>query len=231
MDERYSYRPQFSFTGPMTPMVKKIIITSVAVYILQVISQLQGIEFISYFGLIPYQVTHNYFVYQLASYIFLHGGLMHLIINMFVLSMFGGEIEYALGSRRFLFYYLLCGVGSGIVTSVFLHDSIIPVVGASGAIYGLLLAYGLFFPNRMVLFMFIFPIKVKYMVVIFAFIEFMSTINYSQDGISHVTHLGGMIIGLIYLLWFRGNLNREGIKRQFRRFKQDSDHDEHMTLH
>jgi len=215
----------------MTPMVKKIIIASIAVYVLQVILQLQRIEFVSYLGLIPYQVMHNYFVYQLASYMFLHGGLMHLIINMFVLSMFGGEIEYALGSKRFLFYYLLCGVGSGVVTSIFLSDSLIPVVGASGAIYGLLLAYGLFFPNRMVLFMFLFPIKVKYMVVIFAFIEFMSTINYSQDGISHVTHLGGMIIGLMYLLWFRGNLNIRGMKKQLRKFTQDEDHDEHMTLH
>ncbi len=212
----------------MTPMVKKIIIVSVVVYVLQVLLQLQGIPLIVYLGLIPLDVTHNFFVYQLISYMFLHGGPMHVLLNMFVISMFGGEIEYTMGSRKFLFYYLLCGIGSGIFTCIFSHNSLIPVVGASGAIYGLLLAYGLFFPNRMVLMMFIFPMKVKFMVVIFAFIEFMSTISYAQDGISHITHLGGMLVGLIYLLWFGGNLNIRGMKKEWRRLTVQDDHDERI---
>lgn len=150
-------------------------------------------------GLVPHRVWQDGMVWQPITYMFLHGGFWHVAINMFVLWMFGTEIEYRWGRSDFLKYYFITGVGSGIVTMVFSLNSTVPVVGASGAIYGILLAYGLMFPERYVYIYFLFPIKVKYFVAIIGGIAFFSSLGTGGSNISHMTHLSGMIIGWLYI--------------------------------
>ncbi|MFH1728151.1 MAG: rhomboid family intramembrane serine protease [Pseudomonadota bacterium] len=210
MHNQRQFRPQISFGGPLQKGVKKIIIITIVTYIIQTIAGSINLPFIGLFSLVPDFVKSQYFVWQLLTYNFLHGGVFHILINMLVLYMFGNEIETVFGQKRFIIYYLLCGIGAGIITVIFSSNSLIPVVGASGAIYGLLMAYALLFPNRQVLFMMIFPIKVKWMVTIFIAVEFFGTIEYSRDGISHVSHLGGLLIGFLYFLFV---IKRDVIKR------------------
>tara|TARA_B100000902_G_C27037069_1_gene777416 strand:- start:232 stop:852 length:621 start_codon:yes stop_codon:yes gene_type:complete len=129
---------------------------------------------------------------------FFHGGVWHVLINMFVLWMFGSELERLWGKPKFLRFYFITGVGSGLVTMLFDIQSITPIVGASGAVYGVLLAYGLTYPNRTVYLYGIIPIKSIWFVLGIGFIAFMSSFdNLSQ--ISHMTHLSGMIIGYLML--------------------------------
>lgn len=143
-------------------------------------------------------------LWQPFTYLFFHGGIWHVLINMFVLWMFGSELEKYWGKREFLRFFFVTGVGSGLVTVLFSLSSSTPVVGASGAIYGVLLAYGLMFPNRLVYLYFLIPIKVKYLVILIGTIAFFSSLNPGYSNISHLTHLSGMIIGFVY---FRSNLN------------------------
>jgi membrane associated rhomboid family serine protease len=206
MSRYNSYRPQISFGGPMTQGVRLLLIITVSAYFLQTLCGLLGVPIGEYFALVPRSVSEKFFLWQLLTYNFLHGGTFHILINMMVLYMFGGEIETFFGKQRFLTYYLICGIGAGMVTVLFSSNSTIQVVGASGAIYGLLMAYGIIYPNRQVLFMFIFPVKVKWMVLIFIGIEFFGTMEYSSDGISHITHLGGLLFGFAYFfLFIKGN--------------------------
>ncbi len=116
---------------------------------------------------------------------------------MFALWMFGVELERTWGTREFVKFYFLTGIAAGISTALFNWGSIVPTIGASGAIYGILAAYALFFPDRYVYLYFLFPIKMKYLALILGGLEFLSA--YSQDGIAHVAHLGGMVVGFFYL--------------------------------
>ncbi|MBC8204828.1 MAG: rhomboid family intramembrane serine protease, partial [FCB group bacterium] len=109
------------------------------------------------------------------------------------------QLESFWGTKEFLKYYFLTGIGAGLTQAVVNSSSIIPVIGASGSIYGLLLAYGLTFPNSVIYLYFLLPIKAKYFVIIFGVIEFLATINPRGDAVAHLAHLGGMVIGLIYL--------------------------------
>jgi membrane associated rhomboid family serine protease len=139
---------------------------------------------------------------------FLHGGFWHVALNMFVLWMFGSELEREWGSSAFLRYYFITGVGAGLVTMLFSLSSTIPVIGASGAIYGVLLAYGLAYPNRSVYLYFIFPVKVKYFVGFLGIMAFLASFQQGLSTISHLTHLSGMVIGGIYLKsGWRGRLH------------------------
>ncbi|MFB3825403.1 MAG: rhomboid family intramembrane serine protease [Bryobacteraceae bacterium] len=151
--------------------------------------------------LTPYSVVFHLQVYQLATYLFLHGGIWHLLVNMFTLWMFGLTLEQDWGTRRFLKYYFLCGIGAGIC-DVAVNAAIgnwgTSTIGASGAIYGLLLAFGVMYPNQVVLFSFLFPIKAKYFVMIYGAIALLSSLNVNS-GVSDIAHLGGMLFGLIYL--------------------------------
>jgi len=154
-------------------------------------------------------------VWQPFTYLFFHapvvlGGIWHVLINMFVLWMFGSELEQYWGKERFLKYYFITGVGSGIVTVLFNLNSKIPVVGASGAIYGILLAYALMFPNRYIYLYFLLPIRVKYFVFFIGAIAFFSSLNPGYSNISHLTHLSGMAVGYVYL---RSNLRWELVRR------------------
>jgi len=130
---------------------------------------------------------------------FMHGSFWHLAINMLVLWMFGGELESIWGKQDFLKYYFVTGVGSGLIWLLFnIGGSNFVLIGASGAVYGILMAYGLMFPNRTVYIYFLFPIKVKWFVLFIGAMAFFSSMGTSSN-ISHLTHLSGMLIGYLYL--------------------------------
>jgi membrane associated rhomboid family serine protease len=215
---------RFSFGYGLTPVIKNLIIAMVAVFLIQKIGEMGGLDFyfeyfIYYFALVPILVWKKYFLWQLGTYIFLHGGVFHLLFNLLALWMFGGELENYLGSKKFLRYFLFCGIGAGICTVLFtpaLYQRI-SVIGASGAIYGLLLAYGWLFPNRLIYVYFLFPIPAKYFVIIFGLIEFFSSIQGPGAGVSHLTHLGGLLFGIIYMGYpvIRQRIRREYYKKKW----------------
>lgn len=185
-----------------------------AIFLLQMVVS-SHISF--YLGLVPILVWKKYFLWQLGTYIFLHGGITHLLFNLLALWMFGGELESYWGSRRFLRYFLLCGIGAGICTVIFTPYQFIPVIGASGAIYGILLAFGWLFPNRLIYIYFLFPIPAKYLVIIYGLIELFSSIEGTGGGIAHLTHLGGLLFGLLYMAYptVRQKIRQEYYRRKW----------------
>jgi len=162
-----------------------------------------GGGFYGIFGLIPYLFWHKFFVWQLVTYIFLHWGLFHLLFNLFALWIFGGEIERYMGSRRFIQYFFITAIGAGICTVILMYNQRVLVVGASGGIYGLLLAYAWFFPERLIYVWFMFPMKAKHFVLLFGAIEFWSSLGGTGSGIAHLAHLGGILFGLLYFNYYR----------------------------
>ena len=210
------YRYRFSFGYGLPPVVKNLMIVMGAVFLLQMVVG-GWMEF--YFGLIPILVWKEYFLWQLFTYIFLHGGFSHILFNLLALWWFGGELENYWGSKKFLFYFLFCGIGAGICTVLFTPGIYqrIPVIGASGAIYGILLAFAWLFPNRPILIYFLFPMPAKYMVIIFGLIEFFSSMGGSGGGVAHLTHLGGLLFGFFYMGYpmIRQKIRREYYKRKW----------------
>ncbi|MBI4460913.1 MAG: rhomboid family intramembrane serine protease [Acidobacteria bacterium] len=195
----------YGFAGwGMTPIVKKLILANVAVFFAFALAQAAGwAQPLRWFMLTPYAVTHQLALWQLVSYLFLHAGFWHILFNMLALWMFGCELERTWGPRKFLRYYFLTGIGAGLTVILLNPSGIIPTVGASGAVYGVLLAYGVLFPNRIIFvpifFFFFFPIPAKYLVMILGGIAFFSTLSAPGDFISHAAHLGGMVFGYLYL--------------------------------
>ena len=206
-------RYRFSFGYGLTPVIKKLIIIMAALFFLQgVVSSRINL----YLGLVPLLVWKKFFLWQLFTYIFLHGGISHILFNLLALWMFGGELESYWGSGKFLRYFFFCGIGAGICTVVFSPYQVIPVVGASGAIYGILLAFGWLFPNRLIYVYFLFPIPAKYFVIIFGLIELYASMQGTGGGIAHLTHLGGLIFGILYMAipTVRQKLRKELYKRK-----------------
>jgi len=211
---------RFSFGYGLPPVIKKLMIIMGAVFLLQ--------TFVSgritlYLGLVPILVWKKFFLWQLATYIFLHGGLSHILFNLLALWMFGGELENFWGSKRFLFYFFFCGIGAGICTVVFSPYQFIPVIGASGAIYGILLAFGWLFPNRPIYIYFLFPIPAKFLVIIYGLIELYASMEGTGGGIAHLTHLGGLFFGIIYMAYpvIRQKIRREHYKRKWSQKRSD----------
>ncbi len=218
------YRYRLSLGGGWTPVIKNLIIFMIIVFLLQKIIELSQTDFyrhilIYYFSLVPILVWEKYFLWQLVTYLFLHGGVFHLFFNLLGLWWFGGELENFFGSKRFLLYFLFCGIGAGICTLIFTPPPYqrIPVIGASGAIYGILLAYGWLFPNRLIYLYFLFPIPAKYFVILFGLIEFFSSFEGPGGGVSHLTHLGGLLFGLLYMAYptIRQRIRRYYYKRKW----------------
>lgn len=197
----YSFGP-----GPVTPTIKALIWANVALFAAAALLP----ELIGVLGLRPEDVVGRMRLWQPVTYLFLHSGLFHILFNMLALWMFGVELERMWGTRSFLKYYFVTGIGAGLVT-VLLAFLPLPgsigdtlrysvTVGASGAIYGLLLAYALRFPNRP-LFMFPIPIPIpaKYFVLILGGIALLSSVAANQGGVANVAHLGGLAVGYLYL--------------------------------
>ena len=208
------YRYRFSLGYDLTPVIKKLLTIMLAVFLLQM---LVSSQINIYLGLVPILVWKKFFLWQLVTYIFLHGGISHLLFNLIALWMFGGELENYWGSPKFLRYFFFCGVGAGICTVVFSPEQFVPVIGASGAIYGLLLAFGWLFPNRPIYIYFLLPIPAKYFVILFGLIEFFSSLGGTGGGVAHLTHLGGLLFGLSYMLYpvLRQKVRREYYKRKW----------------
>ena len=200
----FSYKPTL-----FTNAIKVIISVNFGIFVLQSLSQSEAL-FFPLFGLVPKLVWSDRMIWQPFTYLFLHGGIWHILINMFVLWMFGGELERLWGKHDFLKFYFITGIGSGLVTLLFDLQSMTPIVGASGAVYGVLLAYGLTYPNRTVYLYGIIPVKSIWFVLGIGLIAFMSSFN-NMSQISHMTHLSGMLIGYFMLkkpfrlsgLWFQ----------------------------
>ena len=187
-----SFSPQY-----FTKAIRILISINILLFLFRYIS-IERYDLAQIFGLSSNDVWPM--IWQPLTYMFIHGDFFHLFMNMFVLWMFGSEMESIWGSRGFLKYYFVTGIGAGMIWILLnISNSYSVLIGASGAIYGVLLAYGLMFPNRKVLIYFLFPIKVKYFVLLLGAIAFISSIGDTGSNISHLTHLSGMLIGYIYL--------------------------------
>ncbi len=225
----------FSWGRPRPTILRSLIIINLAIWGLVTLTGTERMLF-PVFGLVPRLVWSSLMVWQPFTYMFLHAGFWHVALNMFVLWMFGSELEREWGGAAFLRYYFITGVGAGLVTMFFSLNSTIPVIGASGAIYGVLLAYGLAYPNREVYLYFLCPVRVKYFVGFLAIMAFLASIQPGVSAISHLTHLSGMVIGWAYLKsgwrssWARlgqrvANLQQE---RRIRDESPESPEDEHL---
>lgn len=190
--------------GYISPVIKILLLVTTGIFFLQLlIPRLTG-----YLAFTPFIFLQSFplYVYQVVSYMFLHGGFFHLLFNMLALWMFGTEIEYSWGSRSFLRFYIIGGICGALLTlivylvtggSALLGASGGPVVGASGAIYALLVAYWLMFPDRMLYLYFFFPVPVKFAIPIMMLIGFFA--GGANGGTAHMAHLGGALFGLLYL--------------------------------
>jgi membrane associated rhomboid family serine protease len=194
----YSRQVSFSFGPPLTRMVKGLIVFTSATFILTFIpAQIFGWEFpFAWLGLRPFDVVHHFFIWQPVTYLFLHAGWFHVIFNLFALWMFGSDLERLWGPRQFLFYFFLTGIGAGMFDVALQPSSRSVTIGNSGAIFGVLLAYGLLFPERPIFLWLIIPIKAKWFVIIMGVIELLGS---PGSGVDHVAHVGGMLVGFLYL--------------------------------
>ena len=192
-------------SGGMLPVgVRWLLLSNIALFVIYFLAVRTGFgPFFQNFALMPAQVVNTFAVWQLFTYMFLHDpfGFSHILFNMLTLWMFGKDLEAAWGTRRFLKFYFLCGVGAGVCVVVMNYVFGTPytrTIGASGAIYGLLMAFGMMFPDTTILYSFLFPIKAKYFVMIIGAIAFLSSFG-ANNGVSNVAHLGGMLFGYLYL--------------------------------
>ena len=179
-----------------TEIVRFLILSNVTIFAVQYLFHLDALLAFN-FGLVP-QLFFAGKVWQLFTYMFLHAGFGHIFFNMLALWMFGSALERTWGSRQFIKYYLLTGLGGGLCYALFNMSSPIPTVGASGAIYGLLAAYAVLFPDSVIYVWFVIPLKAKWFALIFGGIEFFASFG-QGGGVAHLAHLGGMVIGYVYL--------------------------------
>jgi membrane associated rhomboid family serine protease len=204
----------------------KLIIINVVIYILQIMTienttsinlaigdgrifQYERSTVLFYGGLTPYLVITKGYVWQFVSYMFLHNssGMMHIFFNMYALLLFGMPIEQKWGSKKFLFYYFFTGIGAGLtifIINLIIRDQsmLIPTIGASGAVFGMLLAFGVLFPNVKLLLFFFIPIKAKHLVILYGGIELMLEVfSGKNSSISHIGHLGGLFFGLLFFAY------------------------------
>ena len=154
------------------------------------------------FGLVPEQAIFARWIWQPFTYLFLHGNFWHLLFNLFALWMFGMPVEAQWGERDFLKYYFLCGIGAAVAHMALAPHSTVPVIGASGSVYGLLVAFAMLYPDAVVYLYFLIPIKAAHMAILFGAIEFFSGATGATPGIARFAHLGGMITGYLYIRWW-----------------------------
>ena len=218
-------------------VTRNLLIINVLVYLLASVVELGG-KSLTDWGALHFFMASDFHVYQFITYQFLHGGFTHLFFNMFALWMFGCVIENVWGPKKFIFYYIFCGIGAGLCQEMvqyisFAADGLTSLdpaqvlnvngqrlmtvdqimnlsstIGASGAVYGILLAFGMTFPNeRIFIFPLPIPIKAKWFVAIYAIIEFVSAMSSVGDGVAHMAHIGGMLFGFLLILYWRKRPN------------------------
>lgn len=199
-------RPQMQFASPrMTPVVKILLIASAVMFVLQLSLQAgMGIQLSQILGFVPARLLSGW-LWQFVTYAFLHAGLFHMLFNLLVIWTVGAELEGLWGSRTFIAYGLVTTLGGAITYGVFSLLNFgtgpeIPMVGSSGLVYGLLLAYGILFGERQMYFFMLFPMPAKYFVMLLGAIELISSVFYSSDGVAHTAHLGGFVFGFLFLM-------------------------------
>jgi len=216
----YRYYGAPASYGAIPPVIKQLLIANGVVFFLQ--NMLPG-ALETWFALWPMgtpdyvrgafglEAVPSFYLWQLFSYGFLHGGFTHLLFNMFALWMFGANVERVWGSYRFAVYYTVCVVGAGLVQLLVVSEAatggaIYPTLGASGGVFGILLAFGMLFPNQVIMLIFPpIPMKAKYFVLIYGGIELYMGVSGSQAGVAHFAHLGGMAFGFLLIqYWTRG---------------------------
>ena len=221
------------YSFPPTPgIVKKLIYLNISIYILTIILNLAGFNLAYYFGLVPYLVLNDLYLWQLFTYLFLHGSFFHLLLNMLMLWMFGGELCRLWGERFFLKYYMITGIGAGLCVTlmsyIFPSNFYIPTVGASGAIFGLFLAYGIIFKDRYLYVFGLLPVKARKLVLIMGLIELVSLLSNRNSSISHLAHLGGLLVGWIYLRL--KDSHRKRLLNKYNKWKDDKQNSEHNAI-
>ncbi len=213
----------------MPSMTKNLLIVNFLAFVATWVLQTRGIDLASLFGL-HFFLASDFHIYQFFTYMFLHGGFAHIFFNMFALWMFGSVIERVWGPKKFLFYYIVCGIGAGIIQELVQYAdytiqgisayqyvnaggvqmttgayiNLWTTIGASGAVYGILLAFGMIFPNeRLFIIPFPFPIKAKWLIVGYIGIELFSAMSGPGDGVAHMAHLGGMLFGYLLIRYWQ----------------------------
>lgn len=221
----------------MPPVTKNLLIINVLAFLATFVFKRIGIDLNEILGL-HFFLSSNFHVYQLVTYMFMHGGFQHIFFNMFALWMFGMVVENVWGQKRFLFYYISCGIGAGLIQELAQYGSFYfqdlgayeyilvdglgrmsldqylgswTTVGASGAIYGVLLAFGLLFPNeRIFIFPLPIPIKAIWFVLGYAGIELFMGVSSPGDSVAHFAHLGGMLVGFIMIKYWQHHNGSNG---------------------
>ena len=215
--------------GNIPTMTKNLLVVNVLAFIATFVLERSGIDLTRLLGL-HFFLASEFHIYQFITYMFLHGGFTHILFNMFALWMFGSVIERVWGPKKFLFYYIVCGVGAGFIQELVQYvnysveglaayqyvsvsgvqmttDAYINMwttIGASGAVYGILLAFGMIFPNeRLFIIPFPFPIKAKWLIMGYIAIELFSAMSGPGDGIAHMAHLGGMLFGFLLIRYWQ----------------------------
>lgn len=233
---------QFSPTGfkVLPTVVKHLLIINILMYLATFTLNRFNIDLTDILGLHFFKAS-NFRIYQMVTYMFMHGNFGHLFFNMFALWMFGNTLENLWGSKRFLLFYMVCGIGAGLcqelvqyiqyTTSLAQYETVnlqghiitmdaylnmMTTVGASGAIYGLLLAFGMMFPDSMIYVYFFIPIKAKWFVIGYAVIELITGLT-GVDNVAHFAHLGGMLFGLLLILYWKKN--PAGPDKDFKKLK------------
>jgi membrane associated rhomboid family serine protease len=196
----------------LPPVVKLLLVSNGLIFALELV---YGRPLIAHLALWPLHVTvmpevdasaPHFQLYQLLTYSFLHGGILHLLLNMYALWLFGTQMENVWGSRAFVIYYFVCVVGAAVVQLLVasLSGGYYPTIGASGGVFGVLLGFGMRFPNQILVLVFPpVPLKAKWFVTIYAAIELWAGVTNSEAGVAHFAHLGGMFFGLLLILFWR----------------------------
>jgi membrane associated rhomboid family serine protease len=198
--------------APLPPVVKLLLIANGAMFLLELVLGNSLIVWLALWpvgtssAFAPFVSTPHFQPWQLVTYSFLHGGLMHLVLNMYALWLFGARMENLWGPRAFAVYYFFCVIGAGAIQLIVvaMSSEIYPTVGASGGVFGLLLAFGLTFPEQVLVLMF--PpvaLKAKWLVLIYGAIELWSGVTGTRAGVAHFAHLGGMLFGYVLLVYWR----------------------------
>jgi len=219
------YRTSYPYSSFFPTGVKWLLITNIALFVLYFFTwRTEAGQIFRLFALSPGAVIGNFAVWQLFTYMFLHDptSFGHILFNMLTLWMFGMDLERDWGTKRFLTYYFVCGVGAGlcdVIANVVSGNLGTRTIGASGAIYGLLLAFGMLYPDRTVLMSFLFPIKAKYFVMIMGAIAFLSSVGSSGSRVSNVAHLGGMLFGYLYLRMKMPSVNTRNLMDRYQTWK------------
>ena len=213
---RYAGTSSFSFgPGPISTAFKAIIGANIAVFLAMWVMPADWDRIlIEMLGLVPFHVVRNMWIWQLATYMFVHATVFHILFNMLALWMFGAELERIWGTRYFLKFYFVTGIGAALLTVLvtFLPFEptrqlyTVPIVGASGAIYGLILAFALYFPNRPIYMYFLFPVPARIFAIIIGVMNFLASTS-TGGGVANATHLGGLLVAYILLRGGRLKLN------------------------